>query len=61
MYETTTTVVGNIATRVELRNLQDGTALASRSSEGAGMRFRLKPWERRNRAWSPGAVTAPGG
>jgi single-strand DNA-binding protein len=29
MHETYTTVVGNIATRVELRNLQDGTVLAS--------------------------------
>jgi len=29
MHETYTTVVGNIATRVDLRNLQDGTVLAS--------------------------------
>ncbi|HEY4420112.1 MAG TPA: single-stranded DNA-binding protein [Pseudonocardia sp.] len=38
MYETYTTVVGNIATRVDLRNLQDGTVLAS---------FRVATTERR--------------
>ncbi|GAA3103313.1 single-stranded DNA-binding protein [Pseudonocardia yunnanensis] len=38
MHETYTTVVGNIATRVDLRNLQDGTVLAS---------FRVATTERR--------------
>jgi single-strand DNA-binding protein len=38
MHETYTTVVGNIATRVDLRSLQDGTVLAS---------FRVATTERR--------------
>jgi hypothetical protein len=38
MHETYTTVVGNIATPVDLRNLQDGTVLAN---------FRVATTERR--------------